>query len=305
LEVALVTTPLLLPTWSLDGVTLNAVDAAGIEWIVTRDSGWYSAPGERLDQDVKPVSDGVYDGPSYRDARLITLEGTVSGPTRIALDRALRRFAAVAATSSTAKTLTVAEPDLTFAVSVKRARAPQIDRLTETAARWQLHLVAPDPRRYSAVQQSASTVLPGDPLVGLDFTPSGGWAGLDFTPSGYAGLDLGTPPTDGLMTLTNNGTIDTGVVFEVRGPLTAPITIVNQATSQQLTYSINGAAGEILTIDTAARTVMLGGTASRRAQLTTAQWWTLPPGTTVVSWRHGAPSNTTASLTARWRDAYM
>jgi hypothetical protein len=148
-------------------------------------------------------------------------------------------------------------------------------------------------------------------LVGLDFTPAGGWAGLDFTPSGYAGLDLGTPPTDGLMTLTNNGTADTGVIFELRGPLSAPITIVNQATGALLTYSVNGAAGEILTIDTGARTVMLGGTASRRAQLTTAQWWLLPgsstgsPTTTVVSWRHGAPSNTVASLTARWRDAYM
>lgn len=294
------TIPLMLPTYEVGGVTLSAVDPAGVEWWVEKTDGWDNAPGDRLVQAARPNAHGVYDAPSYLDPRLITLEGTVVAPDRAAADDAAEAFAAVL-TGGVTEPLTVTTPVRAYTLRVKRGGKPAVQRVSAVAWAYQLLLLAPDPRKY-ATAVSTPMGLPADPVIGLDFSPAG-MAGADFTAGGYAGLDFGVPASLGRITISNTGTAATGVVFTLTGPLTGPVTITNQTTGQRLVYGGTVGTNDVLVIDTGRKSVRLNGVSR---SLSAAQWWEIPRGSSVdVAWTHSAVSNPTAQLVATVASAWI
>ncbi|GAA1977440.1 phage distal tail protein [Kitasatospora viridis] len=162
-----------------------------------------------------------------------------------------------------------------------------------------------DPRRYVVAEQSAVTGLPA-PESGLSWgAPSE--TGLSWGSPTETGLAWGTPGSTGDVAVTNSGTAHANPIIEFRGPVTTP-SITLLSTGQVLEYGITLALGDVLTVDTWAGTVLLGGQ-SRIATATLRSSpegsFVLPAGTSTLSFR-AAPGSTdpAASATVRYRSAY-
>ncbi|HEX2312558.1 MAG TPA: hypothetical protein VHJ17_02425 [Thermomonospora sp.] len=279
-----------LPTFAVDGWTGNAVDDAGVEWWVTKEEGWSSAPPVRLSLADRPERDGAFDTPSYRAPRVITLEGTAIAPGRVAAERAKDRLAAVLADGSALRPLVVTEPHGVRQAHVRLSAETRIADRRGGAFEFSLQLTAPDPLRYAA----------GDPRrqsCGLS-APGGG---LRF-PMRFP-LNFGPGASGGRLTLDNAGTAPTWPVWRITGPCRDPV-VVDSTTGEQLAFALELRSREWLEVDTDARTVLLQGTASRRAALLPeSRWFPLRPGRTRVVFR--AAEFTAATLTAQWRDAWI
>lgn len=291
-------------TWSIAPLTLNTTDANGVEWIVSLDDGWFNAPGEKLNQGEWPSDHGMWDGQSYVDARLITLDFAVSAPTRAACDLALRTLAAVGTTGQLVP-LTVVEPGLTTFASVKRAQKPNLTRITETYAEAQLFLTAPDPRRYDPSVSTASTSL-ATAVSGLDWSTGGG---LDWSTGG--GLFWGSSTSDGTCTVLNNGTAPSPPLFTIAGPtdsgtLVNP-SITNSATGQVIAYTGTLNVNDVLVINASrfARSAVLNGSTDVWSGLSTSQWFGVPAGGQLKVQFQGTTSSLTPLLTVGVSNAYF
>lgn len=160
--------------------------------------------------------------------------------------------------------------------------------LPEAYAIASIMLDCPDPRIYDDTLSSVATTLP----------TAGG--GLTFNAT--FNLLFGAVSTGGSIFAANLGTFPTPPTYRIDGPCTNP-SIENVTSGQRLELTITLGSGEFLDIDTDARTVLLGGTASRYSTLTRADWFDLPPGTTELKFR--AVTGTSAQLTATWRSAWL
>lgn len=155
-------------------------------------------------------------------------------------------------------------------------------------ARVEVELFATDPRLYGFVEHSGTSPLP----------TAGG--GVSF-PMTYP-VSFGALSTGGTIVATNAGTFPTSPFFRIDGPVTDP-RIENLTTGESLVLDISVGAGEFLTIDVEARTVLLGGKASRYSSLeSSSTWWDLEPGRNEVTFRAATP--TSASLSMTWRSAW-
>lgn len=153
-----------------------------------------------------------------------------------------------------------------------------------------LQWVCCDPRLYSLSEHSTSVGLPAPPATGLGFP-------LVFP------LDFGTGSAASQVSATNAGGVSTWPVIEIDGPVTGPI-VTCVATGQRLVFDPSWSipAGVTVSVDTDARSVAIGSV-SYRSRLFTAQWFPLPPGTTVINFSSVGSYDAAAAMTVRWRDA--
>jgi hypothetical protein len=150
--------------------------------------------------------------------------------------------------------------------------------------------VAPDPRRYSATEQT--------PTVGLPSATETGFGAPFGAPIGFGGAGAG-----GDVTVTNDGDLAARPVLTISGPVLNPV-VRNNTTGEELRFGIDVAAGDFLTVDTAARTVLLNGTANRRnALLQGSRWPRVAPGSNTFQFR-AASSDPAAMLGVRFRSAW-
>lgn len=277
-------------TVTLGGITLGAVDAAGVAWTLDSEGfqGWDSAD-VRTQYSERQADHGAWAGPAYLAARAITLTGKIVAPSLPALDTAMDQLGTAAALTDTL--LTVAETVPRQCV-VRRSGRLLMKLENDRIAAYSVLLTAADPRRYSTTLQSQSTALP----------VSSGGITLPIT----LPLTITAGATSGTITLTNSGSIATRPTFTIAGPVTSPVILVQYADStvKQLAYSDTLVTGDSLVIDTDARTVTLNGTVSRRRYLS-GSWPEIPPGQSVtVQWVASAPSPT-ALLTGTCRSAWL
>ncbi|WP_236256345.1 phage distal tail protein [Streptomyces hygroscopicus] len=261
-------------------------------------TGWEDLPG--LDSGTVQRADahGAFPGRLLAQARTITLDGLVV--------RAPRHTIGAVVAALNAGTVPVEDelpfvawldergPLLAYARATRRAvpAGPgyRLGTITGGAVEWQ----ATDPRRYELAERFVSATLPvSEPGLAWPLT----WP-----------LSFGSPGSTGALSATNAGDAETHPLVEFRGPVTGPA-LTNLATGDVIEYDIPLAAGDVLTIDTLAGTVVLNGTASRIHTATSRsvpeQTFTLAPGTTSLIFR-AAPgsSDPTASATVRYRSAY-
>ncbi|HWO58541.1 MAG TPA: phage tail protein [Umezawaea sp.] len=285
---AVITGVLAVPVYAVDGWAGNTVDGDGVEWWVTKEDGWSSGPGVRLEMSERPQRDGSFDAPSFRSARVVTLEGTAIAPDEDARERAKDRIAAVLADGSGLAELSVRERTVTRRALVRLSAGTKVIDTTPVSFDWSVQLTAPDPLRYGSEPHQVSCGLP-KPGAGISFP-------LAFP------LEFGEP-ADGSLAAANAGTTVAWPVWTITGPCTQPV-IRNDSTGERLAFSLNLADGDVLVVDTAARTVFLGGASRRAALLPRSAWFGLPPGNSTISF--GAFDNTaSARLTVSWRDAWI
>jgi hypothetical protein len=288
--------------WVLDGLVFNdAPDPDGTEYVITAETGWSSSPPTRTTSTDRTGAHGAYPAPVWSAARIIDLTGKAFASSWEARRRAEHRLAALASDPARLVELRCTEEtgDLTAMV----ARADQTQVAIDPGGyslSFALALRAPDPRKYA----DPRTTDGGLPLEtsGLDFETGGG---LDYETKG--GLDFGTTTGLGRAVAANPGTADCAPLLGLFGPLTAPITITRTDTGATLTYLDSIPNGQFVTIDTAARTVLLGGATQRRHRAIVPDWdaLTIPPGGRAeYALTHNDTPNPTARLHVSWRPAW-
>jgi hypothetical protein len=278
-------------TVAFGGVTLGAVDTAGVAWTLDRDGlkGW-GGTAVRTQYSDREADHGSWAGPAYLAARVLTLKGKIITGSLSALDGAVEQLTAAAAITDTV--LTVAET-IPKQVTVRRTGEPLIDYESDRVASYSLLLTAADPRRYSTTLQSQSAALP---------STTGGLT-LPITMP----ITIAATTVSGRITLTNAGTVATRPVLTVTGPTTGGFTILATTpagTSTQQTYSDSLGAGDVLVLDSAARTATLNGVVSRRLYLS-GTWPEIPPMSQLVFTWSSPTYNASALLNGTCRSAWL
>jgi hypothetical protein len=279
---------LLTPVYTVDGWAANTVDEDGVEWWVTKEEGWSSGPDVRLELAERPQRDGTFDAPSFRSARVITLEGTAIAPHPDVLERARDRIAALLSDGSRLVEFAVRERTVTRRAMVRLSAAAKIAGRTPDTFDWSVQFTAPDPLRHSVDVHTETTILP-QPAVGEEF------------PLGFP-LQFGDP-VGGTLGLLNAGTAIAWPVWTVTGPCNRPV-IRNNSTGQWLGFNLRLVEGDRLVVDVAARTVRLGGASRRAAMQRYSTWFGLAPGSTSIDF-DAQDTTETGTLTVSWRDAWI
>lgn len=279
---------LVLPVFTVDGWSGNAVDDDGVEWWVTKEDGWSGGPDVRLTLASRPQRDGGFDAASFRSVRVITLEGLAIAPDSDARERAKSRISAVLADGSTLSELTVRERTLTRRALVRLSSGTKVVDKSPYTFEFSLQVTAPDPLRCGTEVRTATCGLPR-PGPGVRFP-------LRFP--AYFG-----DPVDGSLGLSNAGTAVAWPLWTITGPCRQPV-IRNDSTGQRLAFGLRLLAGDTLVVDVVARTVLLGGASRRAALLPRSAWFGITPGNTTIGFDALDPTES-GTLTATWRDSWV
>ncbi|GAA3384511.1 hypothetical protein [Streptomyces racemochromogenes] len=273
---------------TLGSLQLSISDDSGVDWVVTDLQGW-SSPGVRAEASPRQADHGSWPAPVYLDARPITIVGSIEAQTESARDAAVEQLIAAVALEDTI--LTVAE-SIPKQVTVRRSGDVLVQLEGPYNASYSLMVTAYDPRRYSTTLQTQSTGLP---------SVTGGLTLPISMPISFA-----TTITGGAFTLINDGSIGTRPVFTVQGPAVNPIIVCTHpdGTVDQLSYAATLVLGDTLVIDTAAHSVTLNGTVSRRRYLS-GSWPEIGPTSSLAVQWSALAYDAAALLTGTCRSAWM
>lgn len=280
-------------SWSASDANPGVTDAAGNKWHITSEIGLMHSPAPRTNVVDREQSDGVFDGDTWLPGRSVVLEGVVRSPDFPTLYTAMRTLRGLLTAGSRRLPLVAAFPDLTLQTVVRRDGETLVDKLPSPrhpTATFSLVLYAPDPNLYGGTVQSASTGAS---------TPSGGRAYNWAPPRAYGGAG-----TAGLITVTNNGDATTYPIITISagsGPLVNPVITIPGGLGLVFNLTLN--AGDVLVIDTGARTVVLNGTAPRTWPLTSGTLGAGPGNTQYLF--TATTADPTALMSVSWRDAYQ
>ncbi|MFD5509029.1 hypothetical protein ACFWIB_14800 [Streptomyces sp. NPDC127051] len=272
----------------LGSVSLGMVDAAGVAWHLTEMQGWDS-PDQRAEYTPREADHGAWAAPVYLSQRPITLAGKIEAGGLAALDSAMDQLIAACALTDT--TLTVYETTPKQA-TVRRSGPPLLRPITDRIAEYSLLVTAADPRRYSTTVLSQSTALP---------SVTGGLT-LPIT----LPITISATTVAGSITLTNAGSMATRPTLTIAGPVVTPtiVAALPGGSVTQIAYGATLQAGDVLVIDSAARTVVLNGTASRRLYFS-GTWPEIPANSSVTYSWSSPVYDSSALLTGTCRSAWM
>lgn len=259
---------------------------AGTSYDITRAPKGWGLPPVRTSDVPRPRDHGLFFGQDFLAGRTLTFEIAVLGDD--AADAGLKVDALAA----------VWQPPAGDAVVPLSVKIPgQVERLLNGRPRrlaWildDLKAATPtavlqyevaDPRWYAALLTTLST-----PAA----TSGGGRTYNRVYPLVYAAGGAG-----GFIAAVNAGDYPTRPVITITGPSTTP-RLEHVESGRYLQLDLTLAAAEFIIIDTDARTILLGGTASRFDKLS-GTWFELAPGTNTIRFT-SADSQGTAQVVYR------
>lgn len=257
------------PSWQLEigGLVLGA----GTSYQIHADGpGGLGLPDLRTSDLPRPQDHGTFFGADFLSSRTITFDVWLLADTAADTTALMDALIAVwqppsGADALSPLTLRLPGQDDRILYGRPRRLAYDTSLLRGGAARAILQYEAADPRFYSATGAVTPVALPA---VAGGLTWPTGWP-----------LVWGSG-TAGGVTITNAGNFPSRPVITFHGDLVG-LSLENITASRtfQMSDAYTLAAGETLVVDFDARTVLLGGTASRYGDVDAAsQWWELLPG---------------------------
>lgn len=270
------------PTSPYYAGVLNPEECSGLDSAESRENAQ-----ERTEQD------GAIQGNNWYGKRPVILAGTIS-PISGAVQRSEMAGRIMQASNAMRGDATLAwTPEGGETVFVKgRRNSNGVKIVGPWIKKFQMALTCADPRIYSAV------------LNTTEVASSGGVEGGRTYDKTYDYKYGATSPT-GIIHVINNGWGESPPIVRVWGPGINP-SIINNTTGQaiNLVYTLN--AEEYLELDFFARTITLGGTASRyyAMQYETSEWWYLQPGSNEIRLTY-ASFETGAKMQLFYRDAWV
>lgn len=281
------------PAWSQVplSIPLGSTDASGITWRLNMVEGWDSPPAA-VGQVVQRSADhGGWPTAQYYGPRILTLDVTAEAPTQALRDQARAQLQQAVSISDLC-VFTYDEPVPKLAYVRRNAQAGITESYPNLiGVDFSIPLVAPDPRKYATVAQSASSQA-SSPAVPLSLPFSGG------TPVTLANE---VPPGTQGIAAVNSGTFETRPVVTVQGPAGAPA-IVNASTGMAVSFSsLTLKSTDTLVLDMDARQAYLNG-AFTPADSSSA-WWVLEPGASVIYLT--ASGSNGSVISAQWSSAWI
>lgn len=253
-------------------------------------------PPVRASESPRPRDHGHWVGADYMDSRTVTIELTVVGATAaVTLENlaALKRLFVPTADPAVRKTLAVQLPGEPAKQLVGRTRRLDADlsQVQFKSVPVVCEFFANDPQLVSVEQHSQTLVPVAASVTGRTYDRT-------------YNVTYGGTYVDGSATVTNVGNVPARPVMVLWGPLTSP-RVENTTTGETFELALPIEAGELVVVDSDARTVLLGGTTSRYWAVTArSSWWQLRPGSQQVRLFDTAGS-TTGSATIVWRDTWI
>lgn len=279
-------------SWTIGGITLNGgIDSNGVDWIVTQEAGWFSAPQIKTARVDKPSARGAVIGNEYRGARVIALSGEMAAPDVVTLRQAQRQLLGICPSPKALYPIVSAEEDgMSLTANVKLDGSITTQPKSATTSIFSIQLVSPDPRRLSTSTKTSFAVL-----------SSPGSGGVTY-PVTYP-VNYGTPGLPAAVSMTNNGTADSDMVIVFQGPLTTPY-LYNVATGDYIGYNQTLATGDVVSIDTSSGQVTFNGS-QFRINLALSMWPVIPAGGMLnMAFRTSNPADS-GNCTITYTDSYF
>ncbi|MEW2161450.1 hypothetical protein AB0912_00335 [Streptomyces sp. NPDC007084] len=274
----------------LGPVPLGSVDTSGVAWRLMDLDGWDS-PEVRSEMQQREADHGAWASPVYLGERPMTASGVIETPDRATLDDAMERLRSAVALTDTLMVVWESTPKQAL---VRRSGKLVMKYITDRVASYSLMVTAPDPRRYGVDLQSDTAKLP---------VTTGG-----LTPPVTPPVTIVSTSVSGVIDAENVGSFETRPVFVINGPVDSPKILAQMpdGSTRFLTYSQSLGVGEQLVINTDAHSVILNGDVSRRRFMATPTGWPIIPANSQISVRFDALYyNSSATLTALWRSAWI
>lgn len=273
--------------FTIGGVTLGVAP-----YLITEaPKGFPSSPGIRTGSMPRPHQDGAYGGHGWAAAAQLELAGKIVGATSWS-DLEAKATALIAACWVNESADLVVDTEARLRVmgvrSVGDAPIEIVESNSYTSADWRVTWEALDPRLYSGTIHSGVTALP---LIA---------GGVAFPMA--APISFGDPAGGGSIVVVTTGSAPAPWSARIDGPISQP-SITHQELGRTLTFDITLLAGEYLLIDSADRTVLLNGTASRYSTLRRPDWFDLYPGPALNTIRFNGTTGA-GTLTFTWQDAW-
>jgi hypothetical protein len=260
---------------TLGDITLGQTDDFGVEWILSSLTGWDAGPSTGGVEQRASAHGGWLDT-AYLAPRSVAVEGSLIANTWDDAEAALDRLYAAIPLNAPGW-LYVNGGARTLQALVRQDGDPLVER-SGGWARFSLAFVAPDPRRYSNTETTASTGLP---------QTSGGLS-LPFS----LPVSIGATTTAGVLTVTNEGNMAAPWTATLTGPVPAGATITHRGLSKTLRFPHAVDAGRTLAVAyDGSLSALLDGTAGR---VVTGSPFFLEPGANEIAF--AAPSYDAASL---------
>jgi hypothetical protein len=177
---------------------------------------------------------------------------------------------------------------------VRRSGAQKIADRLGNAFDFSISLVAPDPRKWSAVETTSNVSMPDTTI------PSGRTYPRTY-PLTYPGGGQISPT----VVATNEGNRSSYIVATFSGGVDQP-GVVNVDTGAVVQFDVSLSPGDFFEVDLGAnQTAVINGTASRRgALLAGSSWFDLPPGDTALRMVGNPNGLGGPSMSVRYRSAW-
>ncbi|KWT60618.1 phage tail protein [Streptomyces albus subsp. albus] len=261
-------------------------------------TGWDDLPDFDVANVAMPGQHGAWPGQMLAGTRVLQWDFSILPDDPGEFPAVLNRLRAATAPSQGEQELVVQLAGVRRMMRgrVTRRDLPADRQYTKGEPSGSLVWECTDPRRYSVVESAARAGLP-DAEPGLDWT-----GGLDWP------LSWGEAGSTGSVDAINAGDAPAHPIVEFRGPVVRP-SVVQTDRGLALEYDITLGESDTLTVDCAAGTVMLNGSASRLYTATRSsvpeQTFTVEPGSNPIAFRADMTAyDPRASVTVRWRNAF-
>ncbi|MCF2531754.1 phage distal tail protein [Yinghuangia soli] len=274
-----------------------------LPWRFRAIEGWEELPALDDASALRSGAHGADVGQLLAQPRIVTLDGVITSD-QVGVDVAALNRATTVRDGEQPLVVWLDDrgPLLAHGRVVRRRVPTEREYALGISFGWAVQWVCSDPRRYDLAEQQAATGLPV-PEPGLDWGTSP--AGLDWT-TGAGGLDWGAPGATGDILAVNSGNAPAHPTITITGPVQTP-TLLDVVSGARLEYDLTLAVGDVLTVDTAAGSVLLGGAdrlSSVTARSVPEQTFLFEPGETALAYRSADLTPTASTCTVTWRSAY-
>lgn len=272
---------------TIGAITMSGLDEFGVRWTLRRLDGWWDGWESESQLTRRSAAHGAWPNLAWAGPRLVQVDGVFDAGTWDAATLAWERLMVAVPTSDlTVMTVFTGEGGVPIQqAQVRQGGKPTMSR-TKGIVEFTVALIAPDPRRYSVTEVTASTGLP---------VTTGGMVLPLVLP-----LAINATAASGILTVVNDGNIDAPVTLVVAGPSPASASITNVTTGQRIAIPEALTAGRTLVLNSDTRTALLDGVSLRTV---TGTWFDLAPGPNQIAFT--APSyDAAAQLTVRYRHAW-
>ena len=266
----------------------------GTPYIIHDVAGLLGIPGTRESTLDRPLRHGLSAGRDYYTGRQVSISITARGDTSADVVAAINTLPGAWQEDSTDDPSVVSVLDFKLPGQSER-RLFGRTRRTEVSVTSIKSLHAPITMEFISLSPAFYSVAENSVVGGINAAVTGRSYDKQYEYS-YGATTVNS------VSATNTGNFDTLPIVTITGPITNPH-IFNVTTGQSVSVSGVYSAADTVVVDFTDHTVKLNGNSIFNL-LTSADWFVLPPGVTVLK-LFATSTDPAGSMTITWRDAWI